>query len=245
MLVFGLLAAWRNRGTRVAMAMAAASLCSFLVWLLPDPFLDLPEGYRSHLVFVLVGGGSAHGDVLSGNGANLWALVSSDPSASSLETVYAGLTAKAWGLILFGGYQLLLLVWIVLEARRREPEAQVRDAMGFGIVYIGACNLAMATLLTGVHERYLFHGVPFLILGMSLRVQRGIRFSQWLSPAVWFVAGWSGLFVLSSIHWDAFSGLLSPFRSHTVAGVLELMLLAALGVQLVLCRYRWEDKLAD
>jgi hypothetical protein len=188
------------------------------VWFLPDPFLVLPDGYASHLGFVLFGGGSAHGEVLSGNGANLWALISADPSASSLAPVFLGLSARALGFVLFGLAQAGMLAWLALAARSGGWTP------GHAVLYVGLSNLAMATLLTGVHERYLVHGVPFLVLGLACAR------SRWPSVAAWVVGGWSGMFVLSSIHWDAFSGVLLPFRSHTVTGALELALLAGLAL---------------
>lgn len=188
----------------------------------PDPYLDLPRGWSSHLAWIWAGGGSAHSAILSGNGANLWSLVSAPPDTSSHSFTWLGLSAWTWGVGAFGVAQLGLWAWlghVAWHERRVLPAALV--------LYAGMSNLAMAVLLTGVHERYLVHGVPFLVLGMAaMRRVDEARSGRILEVATWVVTGWSGLFVLSSIHWEVFGWLpLLPFRSHTLTALLELGLL--------------------
>lgn len=238
MIALGVGMRWQRYYLRRAVVATAIVACSPVALLLPDVVLTLPDGYRSHLAYVLLGGGSAHGDVLSGNGANVWAWLSSDPSAPSTTIVFAGLSAKQVGVILFCAVQLALLGWLALEARQlgrvdRSVKSRLRETLGSYTLYLGMSNLAMATLLTGVHERYLYCGVPFLLLGLALRLRSWGRLGWWLTSAAWIVCGWSGLFVLSSIHWNTFGGVLAPFRSHTVTGMLELGLLVTLLVAIL------------
>ncbi len=174
-----------------------------------DPWLPLPEGWTSHLHFIWTGGASAHGEVLSGDGAGLWFLVSAPP-------------AWTWGVGSFAAVQAWLWAWLGQVARHRR-----HDLHGALVLYAGLSNLAMAVLLTGVHGRWLVYGVPFLVLGMA--ALDGARLKRILEGATWAVAGWSGLFVLSSIHWEGFGWLLlRPFRSHTLTALLELGLLVGM-----------------
>ena len=218
--VLGLLLILSIRGRR-HFAIAAASP---LVWFVADPLLILRDGWWSHLAMIFFGGGSSHGEVLSGNGANLWAWAFPDPSRSARAVYVLGVSAWTWGWSLFASVNLVF--GALLVARRSETPAgttlygriQRRLSDRAMIGWIGVSNLAMAVLLTGVHERYLVHGAIFIILGFCGRI-------RWLAVGV---CGWTGLFVLSSIHWEQFAGPLSPFRSSTVTGLLQLTLLVAL-----------------
>ncbi|HJL18763.1 MAG TPA: hypothetical protein RMH99_24085 [Sandaracinaceae bacterium LLY-WYZ-13_1] len=143
------LVALRRRGRRLHWALALASP---LLLVAPDPFLALPEGHASHLWFVLAGGGSSHGELAVASGASAWALfVPGGTPASSLR--FAGLDAFAWGWIAWAAAMALATAWV--RRRRFAPVALVALA--------GLGQLAMATLLTGVHERYLAHAVPLLL----------------------------------------------------------------------------------
>ncbi len=199
------------RRTHVAWTVASAALL-----FVADPWLVLPTGYASHLSWVLLGGGSAHGDLIVGGGASLWSLLIGPDGGSSRTRLLAGVSVFHWSLALFLVSQLPALRWL---ARRRD------DARAF-VLYVGFANLAMATLLTGVHERYLAHGAPFLLLGLD-----AIAPPRWARAAtVAIVAGW-GLFVLASIHFDA--PALWLFRRHEPIAALLLALLAGLLVAFV------------
>ncbi len=208
-------AAWQGLGRRPGLAVACLATAALLV--LFDPLLLLPEGYRSHLAWIALGGGSSHGNVLSGSGANLWSLLTDNPSASSLEPWWPGVSARTWGLLLFGAAWAVVLAWWLTRWRRLGAREAVLD----GVLAAGVGNLAMACLLTGVHERYLVHGAAFLALGV------GRLGSRPLTVFTWIVCGWSGLYVLGSLHWDAFGSWWAvPFRTHYTFGPLQLLLLA-------------------
>lgn len=198
--------------TRPAVILAALSP---LIWLLADPLLVLPEGYRSHLWWVLAGGGSDHADLIVGGGASLWSLLLGPSPGSAHAVGFAGLSLFAWSIVLFALAQLPALSW--LSKRRDDPRAF--------LLYVGYANLSMATLLTGVHERYLVHGVPFLLLGIE-----ALRPARWARAGIWVITGWWGLFVLASIHFDAL--VLRPFRRHEPVALLLVALLGVLAVTL-------------
>ncbi|MBN2494636.1 MAG: hypothetical protein JXR96_08615 [Deltaproteobacteria bacterium] len=217
----GLARAFRQDGPARGAVLAGACALSFGAFFAADPLVDLPAGFHSHLAFIWLGGGSAHADVLSGGGASIWALLCADPAAPATAPLLGGLSAKAIGLGLYGLVMLAALAWLILRLRRGQ---------GFVsglLVFAGLSNLAMAVLLTGVHERYLYHGVPFLLLGLHGLARRD-ALTRSLRWTAWAVCGWSGLFVLGSIHWEAFSGPLVLFRSHIPIGIVELGLLAGL-----------------
>lgn len=170
---------------RHALHRAEASMLglAMLALVAPDVFLTLPSGSHSHLVFVIAHG-SSHGDVVVASGASLWALVASGGTPSSALT-FLGISSRTWGWIAFGAAQLAVLAGLW---RERSPQRFV-IAAGLG-------ELSMALLLTGVHERYLAHAIPLLVLGHGLALTPQHRVTTSLALAVGVV---SGLFVLSTL----------------------------------------------
>jgi hypothetical protein len=233
MLVPGLVLAWR-RGRRPWIELALVVLSPALLFA-ADPFLELPAGYRSHLWFVLAGGGSAHGDVLVATGANLWSLFY-EPNTSSRTTLLGGAPVRAWALALYVGAWLICLACAAVEARRlaRAPgelAARLRALATHCVVLAGVSNLAMVVLLPGVHERYLVHGAPFLALGLARWAGEGGRTRKALCIAAWAISAWAGLFALASIHWGAFDAWPQrALREGEPLAVLQGALLLALLV---------------
>ena len=176
--------------------------------LLPDLFLTLPEGWWSHLAFVLFGGGSDHGATLSHHGANVWGIFGADPSAASSTVTLGSHDAQALGWIAFGLAQVVL-AWRLWRADFT-PRAIVLHA--------GATHLAMAVLLTGVHERYLAHGGAWILVALAGRLRSPLALGTLLA---------TGLYVIASVSWEAFPPWL---REAELAGTLQLWLLLAILV---------------
>lgn len=181
------LAGLRAHRDRVAWAIALASTLPMFA---ADPFLTLPDGHRSHLWLVL-SQGSSHGELAVASGASVWSLFAPGGTpASDLRAL--GVSSFAWGWLLFA------VAMAIAIARLRE------DASDRAMVALaGIGQLAMATLLTGVHERYLAHAVPLLFLA-----------GEWHTPRSALgvgVAVLGGAFVLSTLHPHAFSGPLAIF----------------------------------
>ncbi len=197
----GLLVALRNASRKHQIA----AVLSCVVLFVADPFVQLPEGWHSHLLWVWFGGGSSHADFIVAGGASLWSLIA-DVNVSAHAWRLAGLSAYHWGLILFVLVQIPLL---------RSLHRHYDDV---GLVrYAALSNLAMCVLLTGVHERYFVHGSVLLLTCTFVQ--------PWKMRALtWFVCAWWGLFVLGSVHFDAFEGW--PFRWHVPAALLLIGLLA-------------------
>ena len=171
----------------------ALALLSPLLWLVPDLFVTLPEGFRSHLWFILTGGGSDHGQLAVASGASLWALVA--PGGTPADAIrFAGLDSFAWGWLAWTAAMGAGLV--------RVRSAELSNASLVALAGIG--HLAMAVLLTGVHERYLAHAVPLLLLADA-------RGPAWRN-AIGHVTGvLGGLFVVATIEPAWFAGPLVVF----------------------------------
>jgi len=189
-------------------ALAFALPLALALALGPDLFLVLPDGWSSHLAFVLFGGGSDHGATLAHHGASAWALFATDPSAPSSSVTLGSLDAQQLGWIAFALAQLVL-AWRLFRAHF-EPRAIVLHA--------GATHLAMAVLLTGVHERYLAHGGAWLIVALAGRLR---------GPLAIGAVTATGLYVVASVSWEAFPPWL---REAELAGTLQLWSLLALLV---------------
>lgn len=173
-LLLGLAETLIRYGSRAQRLLALASP---LLLFVADPFLDVPG--LSHLFFVLTHG-SSHGDVVVASGASLWCLVASGGTPASELSLF-GLSSQVWGWLAFASSQLLLFVRI----GRHPQDRTLVLAAGFG-------QLAMALLLTGVHERYLTHALPLLLIATGFHR----RPASVLGVLVAFV---SGLFVLSTL----------------------------------------------
>lgn len=200
---------------------AFAALLSGLVLFVADPFLELPNGWHSHVAWVWFGGGSSHADLIVAGGASLWSLIA-DVNVSAHGWRALGLSAYQWGLILFALTQVHLLRMLRASHRASRVEPEERPSRGdvAFLRYAALSNLAMCIVLTGVHERYFVHGSIFLLVAAFAE-------PRWLRVLSWIVCMWWGLFVLGSVHFDAFAGW--PFRWHVPAAVGMLVLALAWG----------------
>ena len=176
----------RAHGAKARVIAAALSpACLFVV----DPFLVLPDHARSHLLYVLAHG-SAHGQLAVASGASVWSLfvVGGTPSDA---VRFLGLSSLVWGILAWSTAELAFVLAVLrrgLVSRRL-------------VLFAGFSHLAMATLLTGVHERYLGHAIPLVLLA-------DLDGPRWRRALGWAVAGLAGIFVLSTIHEEAFAGQL-------------------------------------
>jgi hypothetical protein len=194
-LVLGLAETLIRHGSR---AQRVVALASPLLLFAADPFLGVP-GF-SHLFFVLTHG-SSHGDVVVASGASLWCLVASGGTPAAEVSLF-GVSSQAWGWLAFASAQLLLL----LRIGRRPQDRTLVLAAGFG-------QLAMALVLTGVHERYLTHAIPLLliatgfhrtlvsILGVLVAIVSGLFVLSTLSESVGAPLSWPQPTALLSLAW--------------------------------------------
>ena len=187
----------------------AHQLCALLApfaLVLPDFFLILPEGHVSHLLFVLRHG-SRHGELVVASGASLWSLIAPGGTPSSV-LVWLGLPSDTWGWLAFAAAALGIAA---LFSRRVDPRGALLAA--------ALLELAMALVLTGVHERYLAHAIPLAVLA------RGLGAPQPAGALTVAIGTLSGLFVLSTFSpWmpEAF-GHPAPVALLTLAWALALV----------------------
>jgi hypothetical protein len=198
----------RRHGTPASWALALASP---LLWLAPDPWLALPDGDASHLWFVLAHG-STHGELAVASGASVWALFYPGGTLAS-QVTFAGLSSFAWG----------WLAWAAAMAAALVRQWRHRLSSRSLVAFAGLGHLAMATLLTGVHERYLAHAIPLLILADACA-------PLWRRAFGWIVGCLAGAFVLATIHGSFFTG---PLALLAHPAPLALTALGWLIVQLV------------
>lgn len=187
----------------LAVAMALASPLSLFA---ADPFLTLPSGFRSHLAFVLLRG-SAHGELAVASGASVWAFVARGGTPAA-EVRFFDVASDVWGWALFV-LAMTIALWHLWRTRFSSRALVALSGLG--------C-LAMATLLTGVHERYLVHAVPLLVLADASPRRRALGL---------ITAMFSGVFVLGTLHFDAFTGPLTVLALPWATAVLELAWLGA------------------
>ena len=166
-------ALWLRYQHRAWAAYIGAALTFVTPVLAVDAYVDVPAPFASHLTYVLWGPGPTHGNILSDHGLNIWAL-SAAPMGSALDPIVPGVTYQAAGV----GLYLIILSALIYHGRQRffgtpQSFAERRVQMASAIVLIGLANLAFNVLLTGCHERYLFHAYPCLILGLLFFINQG------------------------------------------------------------------------
>lgn len=194
---------WHHRSPKLfAFALASPALL-----FAADPFLELPAGYNSHLHFILAGGGSSHGDLVVASGASVWSMFYVGGTLS--ESVRFLVSSFVWGWALWTATQVVV-IWRV---KRLEFSGRAF------VWWAGMAQFAMCTLMTGVHERYFAHAIPFLVLANpDLRNRRGV--------ALLCMAVVLGVYVVATISPALESTLLG--RAQPVAALALLYLLLEL-----------------
>lgn len=240
LLALTLWSCWRELGGRGLAAALGALLLSLAAFRLLDSRFELPAdalgssfwyGWQS----------SPHGDVISGNGFNLWILLGGDMWASS-RAPFTALRLGPWQQTLtpyhtgIALYALLLLflfttAWLALRpllargARARLTGDAEAGLLALLSLLLGLTQLGFNVLLTGTHERYLFLGYPFLILSTWWFARRG---AMGMGLAVFTISAaiLNGVFVLGAM--QPLPGLLFVVYSNAFQAVLHLILLVAL-----------------
>ncbi|MBN2084603.1 MAG: glycosyltransferase family 39 protein [Anaerolineales bacterium] len=210
-----------------------------------DLFLKLPDSYRSHLPLVW-GARSNPGGLLSANGINLWVLLdrdmwrsSSDPLFPDTGSAFANLlTPYGIGIVLFLVFAAGITLSLLSFLRRRRPAnvaGMDREALLNFILHLALINLAFNLLLTGTHERYLFHCYPFLLAACLGLREYDRRFSGLIAAMVLVGANLYGLFVLGVLHGE----LAWNYQVHKYLAVYHLGMLTVL--LFLTLRYPWRS----
>jgi hypothetical protein len=239
--VMRIAARWKGTGFALAVASTLVPLGLLFAF---DRIWTVPAGYHGSSVFyVWTGGGSDHGDIL-GNGVNVWQLLGRDANGRSSEpfwslmlgTTNIQLRPGQCGKVLFVTVSLLTAFLWARSLNRGKSLAQAFRSFGgldrertiaVTLFAIGMHNLAMTTLLCGVHERYLYHGYVFLLLGSLAIYQKSIGRVSWRTPvSVILGAACYGGFVFSNM--APLPGLFFPLRRSECLATLNVVLLMVL-----------------
>lgn len=204
-------------------------LVTVSIW---DPFLKLPIPYFSHLYYIL-NEGVYRGDIISGNGFNLWMFLGRDMYSSAFVPFaanYPSLTPYLLGRILFFIFASLLTLSLLLfsygQFKRGEKFLNKEVLYNF-ILYLAILNLGMVVLLSGTRERYLYHFYPYILLAWLGLESYSTLFSKRILSILVFGANFYGVFILLILSLIDFRVGYIP---HWVMGVFHLGLLVGLTV---------------
>jgi len=229
-----------------SLLMIAFFIFSIILW---DSFLNLKEPYFSHLHYIWETG-SSHGDVISLNGFNIWMFLGRNMRSSSHIPFFFNNVTNSHVLLLFTPYiagvffflvfnsisSLSLLLFLRNQFLSGERFLNREILLNF-IFYLALVNLSFNVLLTGTHERYLYHFYPFMILAcLGLRKYTKL-FSNNIIYIVVFGASLYGLFVLGILSNRAAS---LGYTTHWVLGIFHFGLLCYLF--LIFLKYRKFNK---
>lgn len=137
-----------------------------------DSLLFLKPPYISHLQYVLATG-SQHGDQISSLGLNIWVFFYSDFFASSHQTLQIGslslapLSPFSVGIGMFLLLNIMFFVLFLKDLRRYATSGHNllnTNQLISIFLYFSFVNLSFNLMLTGTHERYLYHFYPFILI---------------------------------------------------------------------------------
>ncbi|MGB7538824.1 MAG: hypothetical protein WBM17_09810 [Anaerolineales bacterium] len=202
-----------------------------------DLFLDPVNGYRSHLQLIW-GERSTHGEILSANGLNLWNLLPREMNSSSASPfpLFTGtafekiITPVNIGLFLFLVLAALISVSTLLKTRKpntADNRLLNREALLNFILHLAVINLIFNVVLTGTHERYLYHFYPFILIAFVGLAELDERWSNFPLPVLMLGSTLYGAFVLGVL-WGMFA-----FRNYPVHMALAVFHAALLGALIV------------
>jgi hypothetical protein len=210
----------------------------FLVFIFGwDLFLDPVNGYLTHLQLIW-GERSTHGGILSANGLNLWNLLPREMNSSSASPflLFNGtalekiITPVNIGWFLFLLLAALITVSTLLKTRKlnfAESRLLSREALLNFILHLALINLIFNVVLTGTHERYLYHFYPFILIAFVGLADLDQRWSNFPLPVLMLGSTLYGTFVLGVL-WGMFA-----FRNYPVHMVLAAFLAVLLCALIV------------
>jgi len=202
-----------------------------------DLFLRPVEGYRSHLQLIW-GERSTHGGILTANGLNLWNLLPRpwDSSSAAPFSIFSNtalekiITPVNIGWFLFLSLAALITVSTLRAARKRIPaggDHLDREALLNFILHLALINLIFNVVLTGTHERYLYHFYPFILIAFVGLSDLDEHWSNFPLPVLMAGSTLYGVFVLGVL-WGMFA-----FRNYYVHDFLAIFHAALLCALLV------------
>jgi len=238
---------FNSQGIKGAVINLSMAIIVFLVFtFLWDLFLSLPTSFWSHLQFIWATG-SDHGKIISANGFNMWMLFASkatDPStipffANTLSPIISHFSPYKFGILFFLIYNLVLLISLMFFiGKNYQKKQQINNIQINMIFYLALANLSFNVLLTGTHERYLYHFYPLMLLTYLVMKKHNKELHRAYLYLILFGASIYGLFVftiLREIH---------IVNIHAILGIFHIFLLLNL-TSLFLKNQNFKQNLTD
>lgn len=172
--------------------------------------LLIPDGPYLGSSFITVWAeGSGHGNIISGNGANLWALLDRELRSTSHFPLFTvgSYPVKPYilGIILYGCFFLYLgqsMIRIVVHdltrSRRDFASAPTIQLLYICCFFHGLTWLGFNVLLTGSHDRHPYIGYIFLVMSLAYFFLERQGMGQRLVLFSGFVAIAYGIFILNA-----------------------------------------------
>jgi hypothetical protein len=229
---------WRGRHWLSAMGYSLYHFAVLLFFVFGwDLFLDPVKKNWSHLQLIW-GERSTHGGILSANGINLWNLLPRpmDGSSASPFPLFAGthlekiITPGNIGWFVFVILAALITVSTVWKTRKlNSPDGQFlgREALLNYVLHLAILNLIFNVVLTGTHERYLYHFYPLIFIAIVGFAEIDDRLWRFPLPVLLLGSTLYGVFVLGVL-WGAFA--YRNYVVHDLLAVFHAALLCALIV---------------
>jgi hypothetical protein len=234
---------WQGFGYRGLFWLFLGLIIFVFCFLYIDSLWEVPEQFHhSSYWFVWQGGGSEHGDKISGNGFNIWMFLGQDMWSSSRVSWFS-LRLASWkddisyyqaGIFLYSIFMAFLLlttcrgIWQVLKGKNWLRRSEQAEGYPLAILcfFHGLSHLGFNVLLTGTHERYLYLGYPFLLIAVTWFYLNKVAFSWHSILFCFFAASAYGCFVFSII--GPLPTLLFPLQRHEFLASIHLFLLVFL-----------------
>lgn len=229
----------------IMLSLVMLALAFVLPIALIDLSLNLKAGYFSHLQYVLATG-SQHGDTISSFGFNVWNFLARSPNDSShIPLNIQGLSTfivPFWaGIFLFLLVNVFLL-FVYVRFFYRQYKAGLRLFSSTDIflllLHLALVNLSFNLLLTGTHERYLYHFYPFVIMAWS-----GLDF---LSRKLVYVLS-AGAIFYAAVLYAYLTGLIDQFGQAPFVILFVFHAVVFLSLTISLLRYfrQYDFKMAS
>jgi hypothetical protein len=189
-----------------------------------DLWLEIPEKYFFSHVERIFDTGSEHINFISGNGFNIWLTFFPDQNVSSTNPFFFGLSPKIIGLMLFvfGNLWMIMQLFHLFKKGPQDFKFIFVNLVGYFAFY----NLLFNVVLTGTHERYLYHFYPYLIvflLYLYFNHKQSIKFIELDLLVAFFGASLYGFFVFCIL-----MKYLDNLVYHRILMVIHLLLLVRL-----------------
>ncbi|MGB0562847.1 MAG: hypothetical protein ACPGVO_13740 [Spirulinaceae cyanobacterium] len=226
-------------GSKLRIRSNRAGLYQFLALLLVfavsfqglDTLFALEPSYLGSSFIGVWAQGSGHGNIISGDGANLWVLLERDLQSTSHFPLFhlgqAEIKPYTLGIVAYALVLIFLFQSVVkavgdrLPITNQQKNSNSIELMYFACFFHGISWLGFNVLLTGSHDRHPYLAYIFLLLAIAYYGQQQRRWSRTMIRFSGFVATAYGLFILSTK--SPLHPLLFPFTQNTFIATLQLV----------------------